>query len=51
MKVPADESPVDIGSLKSFLDSQVMSAAMIRKTVTHLSWENQMSRVIEGMDF
>lgn len=51
MKVPADESPVDIGSLKSFLDSQVMSAAMIRASVTRLSWENQMRKVIEGMDF
>lgn len=50
MKVPADESPVDIAALKSFRDGLHIPPKEIRHTVSGLSWTNQMRKVIEGMN-
>ena len=46
LKAPADESPINIPQLIEFVDRIQMSPADIRKTVEHLSWKNQMQRVV-----
>ena len=46
VKAPADESPINIQQLFDFVDNFHMSPADIRKTVEHLSWKNQMQRVV-----
>lgn len=45
-KVPADESPVDIASLAEFLSSRTMAPAEIRESISGLSWEAQMGKVL-----
>ena len=45
LKVPADESPIDIRRIVDFVDSHQFNPADIRKTVEHLSWKKQMERV------
>lgn len=47
MKAPADESPVDMDKVIEFIDSFKMSPCEIRRTVTHLSWKNQMDIVVK----
>ena len=47
LKVPADESPIDIHRIISFIDSHQFNPADIRKTVEQLSWKIQMERVVE----
>lgn len=47
LKVPADESPVDMLSILSFYEHQRLTPAEIRQTIIHLSWKEQMQRVIE----
>ena len=47
MKAPADESPIDVNSILSFLRRQPLSPAEIRQTVEPLSWKRQMQEVIE----
>jgi glycosyltransferase involved in cell wall biosynthesis len=47
VKAPADESPIDILQLISFIDNFTMQPIDIRKTVAHLSWKRQMQRVID----
>lgn len=49
MKAPADESPIDIEAILSFLDVQKMTPLEIRKTVEHLSWQQQMLHVIDSL--
>ena len=46
VKAPADESPINIPQLFEFVDNFHMTPADIRKTVEHLSWKNQMQRVV-----
>ncbi len=46
-RVLADESPVAIDSILTFLDTFTMTPSDIRRTVTHLSWKIQMQQVIE----
>ncbi|MGN1211498.1 MAG: glycosyltransferase family 1 protein [Candidatus Cryptobacteroides sp.] len=46
-KVPADESPVDIGALANFLSQMTMTGEEIRESVRHLSWTEQMGKVLE----
>ena len=46
VKAPADESPINVPLLFEFVDNFHMSPADIRKTVEHLSWKNQMQRVV-----
>lgn len=47
LKVPADETPVDLAALLAFIDSYPADAAAIRKSVAHLSWQRQMGKVVE----
>ena len=49
LKAPADESPIDIHQVVSFVRSHHFEPQMIRKTVEHLSWKNQMQQVIEQL--
>ena len=46
LKVPADESPIDIQQMLSFIDSHAFAPRDIRRTVEHLSWQRQMERVV-----
>ncbi len=46
LKVPADESPVDICRLVEFCRSMTMTPQEIRDSIRHLSWEEQMKIVI-----
>ena len=47
LKIPADESPVDMNKIWNFMDSFQMKPVEIRKTVEHLTWTIQMQKVIE----
>jgi hypothetical protein len=49
LKAPADESPIDIHQVVSFVRSHHFEPQMIRKTVEHLSWKNQRQQVIEQL--
>ena len=49
LKVPADESAIDISSLTDFLSGMSLSGSEIRESVQGLGWKNQMARVIEGI--
>ncbi len=47
LKIPADESPVDIEEIVRFCDQHEFEPEEIRNSVRHLSWEKQMQKVIE----
>lgn len=47
LKVPADESPVDVQHILDFMDGYHFHPKDIRKTVENLSWKIQMQKVIE----
>lgn len=47
IKAPADDTPIDIQQICDFLDHFSMKPDEIRRTVEHLSWKNQMERVID----
>ena len=47
LKAPADESPINILEIISFVDRFTMKPEEIRKTVKHLTWRIQMQRVID----
>lgn len=47
LKAPADESPVNLHEVLSFVDSHHFQPEAIRRTVEHLSWKVQMQQVIE----
>ena len=50
LKVPADDSPLDIGALIRFSDTVRMTPSAIRATIEgELSWENQMRAVVHGL--
>jgi hypothetical protein len=49
LKVPADESAIDIKQLISFYQSQTLSPGEIRNSIQHLSWKEQMKRVLEAI--
>ena len=48
LKVPADESPVDVARIVAFEEQLRMSPLEIRQTVEHLSWKRQMQLVLEN---
>lgn len=48
LKVPADESPVDIGRLVDFFRHQSLTPQEIRDSIRHLSWQEQMKIVISN---
>ncbi len=49
MKVPADESPVDINKIIDFLIHLEHEPEEIRESVQHLSWKNQMQIVLDSI--
>jgi len=49
MKVAADESPVNIQQIVNFYHSVTVSPEDIRNSVTHLSWKNQMQKVLNSL--
>ncbi len=49
LKVPADESPVDIASIIRFSRQSTMSAQQIRDSISDLSWQHQMEKVINSV--
>lgn len=49
LKAPADESPIDIESIISFVKSTDLSPTAIRNSVLHLSWEEQMKKVVASI--
>lgn len=49
LKVPADESPIDIQQIIEFSSSVQMQPKSIRRTVEHLAWKNQMQKIIDEL--
>ena len=49
LKVPADETPVDINSIIDFYRKLSMSPAEIRESIKDLSWEEQMKTVLNSV--
>lgn len=49
LKVAADESPVDIGELITFYNGLTLSPNEIRDSIRHLSWKNQMQKVLNAV--
>jgi glycosyltransferase involved in cell wall biosynthesis len=49
-KARPDESAIDIDNVIQWLNSQHMSHQEIRNTVTHLSWDTQMKKIINALD-
>ena len=47
LKLPADESPINIPQLITFCRSQAMLPSEIRASIHHLSWEEQMKKIYE----
>ena len=47
LKVPADESPVDVARIVAFERQLTMTPQQIRQTVEHLSWREQMRKIFE----
>lgn len=49
LKVPADESGIKIEDIISFYQNISVSPKQIRDSIEHLSWKNQMKRVIDAV--
>lgn len=49
LKAPADETPIDVEKIISFVDGFNMKPEEIRDTVKHLSWKIQMQRVVDSV--
>lgn len=49
MKVPADETAIDISSIISFYRKLTLSPTEIRASINNLSWNNQMKKVVESI--
>ena len=49
LKSEPNESPIDIQSILDFLSQHHFQPQDIRRTVGHLTWKNQMRRVIEQL--
>ena len=49
MKAPADESPIDINRLLDFYLNNHFDAQKIRGSILHLSWKEQMSKVLKSI--
>lgn len=50
LKVPADESPVNIHEIISFYNQLSLSPQQIRESIKDLSWECQMMHVLKGIE-
>lgn len=49
LKVPADETPIDIKRIIDFYRHLTLSPYEIRDSIKNLSWENQMQKVIDNV--
>lgn len=49
LKAPADESPVDIQQILTFVDSNQMKPEVIRQTAEYLRWKYQMQKVVDAV--
>lgn len=49
MKIPANESPVDIQQIIHFYNNVTISPSEIRDSIKHLSWKEQMKTVINSI--
>lgn len=49
MKAPADETAIDISSIISFYRKLRLSPTEIRASINHLSWDNQMKKVVKSV--
>lgn len=49
LKMPADESAIKIENIISFYQSLSITPQRIRNSIEHLSWKNQMKRVLEAV--
>jgi len=49
LKVPADESPININQVIDFYTHQKVPSEYIRNSIKHLSWKDQMEKVINSM--
>lgn len=49
LKMPADESPIDIERIVRFYKNMTISPEEIRNSIKKLSWENQMDLVLQGI--
>ncbi len=49
LKVPADETPIDIKHIIDFYQHLTLSPYEIRDSIKNLSWKNQMQKVIDNV--
>jgi len=49
LRVPADDSPIDINALVEFVDKLKVTPGEIRKSVSHLTWDEQIKKVIKSV--
>lgn len=49
LKMPADETAINIEKIISFYRKQAETPMQIRKSIENLSWKNQMKRVIDSV--
>ena len=49
LKVPADESPIDIHAIVDFYNGLDIEPQAIRDSIKHLSWKEQMQKVINEL--
>ena len=47
IKAESNECPISINSILIFLDHFTLKPEEIRNTIKHLSWKNQMGKVVE----
>ena len=47
LRQPADESPIDIQGIIDFCQKQKLSPQAIRDSIKHLSWNEQMKKVVD----
>ncbi|MGL4852008.1 MAG: glycosyltransferase family 1 protein [Phocaeicola sp.] len=49
LKASADETPIEIEAILSFIKLNTYSSFDIRKSILHLSWKEQMKIVVDGL--
>jgi len=50
IKAPADETPINIQNIIDFLENLTILPQDIRKSIQHLSWKEQMKKVIKNIN-
>ena len=49
IKVPADESPIGLSNIIHFIESNNVCPLEIRNSINHLTWKEQMQKVIDNI--